>query len=80
MDIQLFIKKFENEFNDLPKGNIKPETKIVDLKDWWDSINVMITYAFVMGEFGVEIEKSDIFESITINDFYNKILKKSGNK
>jgi len=80
MDVYLFIEKFENEFNDLPKGLLKPDTKIMDMKEWWDSLNVMIAIAFAKIEFGANIEKNDIFEANTINDLFNNILKKANTK
>ncbi len=76
MDVDIFIKKFEEEFNDLPKGSITPGTRISDMKDWWDSLNVMLTIVFVLEYFGVDIEKNDIFEAKTINDLFITIQKK----
>ena len=80
MDIHTFIEKFENEFSDMPKGYIKPDTKINEMKEWWDSLNVMITIAFAKMEFGADIEKSDIFDSMTITDLFNNILNKAKKK
>ena len=41
MSIEAFIEKIENEFEDIPKGNIKPDALIEDFIEV-NSLNIMI--------------------------------------
>lgn len=75
MDIQTFINLLENEFEDLPKGTLKPETNYRDIPNW-SSMHALIIIAFADAQFNVELTASDLRHTQTIQDLYNTIQSK----
>ncbi len=75
MNIQEFIKKIENEFPDLKKGVLKPETKFRDEVDW-DSINALVVIAMINIEYDVLITAEELINAETVQDVYNIVEQK----
>lgn len=75
VDIQEFIVKVEEEFEDMPKGVLKADSNIRE-HFTWDSINALIFIAHVNVNYDVEITAQDLVDSSTIQDLYNVILAK----
>ena len=78
VDIHQFITNVEEEFEDMPKGALKPDSIIRD-HFTWDSINALIFIAHVNVNYNVEITAEDLINSGTVNDLYNTICSRAGN-
>ncbi|MCD6111995.1 MAG: acyl carrier protein [Bacteroidales bacterium] len=70
-----FIKKIEEEFEDIEPGKLKPESNFREMFDW-NSINALIIIALVKTEYDVVINAEDIASSKTVSDLYNVIESK----
>lgn len=79
MDIIDFIKKVEEEFDDLQPNSLSPDD-ILEEKFTWDSINALIFLAHVNVEYDVEITAEELIKSKTVQDLYDlvesKVIKK----
>lgn len=76
VDIHQFIAGVEEEFEDMPKGGLKPESVIRE-HFTWDSINALIFIAHVNVNYNVEISAEDLINSGTVTDLYNAIRTKA---
>ncbi len=72
VDIKEFIVKVEEEFEDIPKGALSPESVIRE-HFTWDSINALIFIAHINVNYNVEITAEDLVNSITVGDLYNTV-------
>ncbi len=79
MNIPEFIRKIEEEFEDLKPGVLKPD---VSLREHftWDSINALIFLAHVNVEYDVELTAQELIQAITVRDLYNMVESKANNK
>jgi len=75
LTIEEFIAKIEEEFPEMPKGELKPETKFRDEMDW-DSVNALVFIAMVNVEYDVALIADEFVNSYTIQDVYDVIKKK----
>ncbi|HBS85219.1 MAG: acyl carrier protein [Bacteroidetes bacterium GWF2_38_335] len=75
MNVQDFILKIEEEFEDMERGKLKPESNFRDFFEW-NSINALIIIALVDTEYGVTINAEDIRTSKTVSDLFQTILNK----
>ncbi len=78
VDIHEFITNVEEEFEDIPKGSLKPESNIRD-HFTWDSINALIFIAHVNVNYNVEITAEELVKSGTVSDLYDIVRSKAGN-
>jgi len=80
MNIKDFIKKIEEEFEDLQPNTLEP-ADVLEEKFTWDSINALIFLAHVNVEYDVEITAEELIKSKTVQDLYDlvesKYLKKA---
>jgi len=76
MNVQDFIKKIEEEFEDIKKGVLEPESKIREHFEW-DSVNALVFIAMVNVEYDVVISAEDLQNSETVQDIFNLILSRS---
>lgn len=72
MDIKNFIKKIEEEFDDLEPGKLKPDSNFREVFEW-NSMNALILIALVNVEYDVAINADDLQQSKTINDLFDII-------
>lgn len=72
MNIDDFITRIEEEFDDLTPGTLKPES-IFRVVFEWNSINALILIAMVKTEYDVAINAEDIASSKTVADIYRII-------
>ncbi len=72
MDIKNFIKKIEEEFDDLEPGKLKPDSDFREGFEW-NSMNALILIALVNVEYDVIINADDLQKSKTINDLFDII-------
>lgn len=75
LTIEEFIGQIEEQFEDLERGKLKPDSKFRDAFEW-NSINALIIIAMISTEFEVSIDADDIRNSETINDIFNIIKKR----
>ena len=70
MNINDFISKVENEFEELNSGSLNPDSVIREHVSW-DSVNALIFIALINVEYNVEINAEDLVSSSTVQDLYN---------
>lgn len=75
MNIQDFIAKLGDVFEDTDLSSITPETKFRELEDW-SSLSALSLIAMADEEFDKEISGSDIRSAQTIKDLFNLINSK----
>lgn len=75
VDINEFIARVEEEFEEMQKGALSPDSIIRD-HFTWDSINALIFIAHVNVNYDVEITAQDLVDSNTVSDLYNLVKGK----
>lgn len=75
MNITDFIRKIEEEFEDLQPNTLQA-TDVLKEKFTWDSINALIFLAHVNVEYDVEINAEELIQSETVQDLYNLVHSK----
>lgn len=76
MNIEDFISKIEDEFEDIEHGTLKPESKFRTVVEW-NSVNALIFIALVSNEYDVVINGNDIEKSQTISDLFEIVKKRT---
>ena len=69
MDIGDFIKKIENEIEEIEPGSLKPDTNYRNIPGW-SSMHALIIIALIDTEYNVTITGSDIRSCQTVNDLF----------
>ncbi len=77
VNIDEFIVKVEEEFEDLQNGALKSNSIIKEHFNW-DSINALIFIAHINVEYGVVINAEDLVNSITIQDLFDIVKSREG--
>ena len=72
MDLQEFIGKFAEQFDDTGADEFRADTKFKLLAEW-SSIIALSIIAMADDEYGVTIKGDDIRKSETIEDLFNII-------
>ena len=75
MSLHEFIEKLEGEFEDLPKGALKPGTDYRTIKGW-SSMHALIIIAFVDINFNLTLNGSDLKSTKTVQDLYDLVQQK----
>ena len=75
MDIKDFIKKVEEEFEEIQPNSLSPSDVLTE-KFTWDSINALIFLAHVNVEYDVEITADELIKSKTVQDLYDLVESK----
>lgn len=78
MSIEEFIQKLESEFEDIPKGTLKPSTKISDIEGW-GSMHALIVIALVDTEYGVTIKGDELRKIQSVQELYDAVIEKQKN-
>jgi acyl carrier protein len=78
MNINELISKLQGEFEDIPAGTIKPETKITDIPGW-GSMHALIVIALADTEYGVTLKGDELRSIQSVQGLYDLILKKQSN-
>ena len=76
MDLQEFIGKFAEQFDDTDAGEFKGDTEFRKFEDW-SSMTGLSIISMVDDEYGVTIKGDDIRNSKTIVDLFNVVKEKS---
>lgn len=75
MELDVFVRRFEQEFEEVALGALNAETAFRQLEEW-SSMQALILIAMIDIEFGVTISAEEFKKSTTIADIYNMITKK----
>ena len=67
--IEDFISRLEDQFDDLPKGELKPASRFRQVFTW-NSVNSLILIAMIKTDYNVAIHAEDIRKSETIEDIF----------
>jgi len=72
MEIQDFIEKFADQFDDTDPSEITPDTAYQEL-DEWSSLTALGIIAFVKTEYGKSITGNQIRSCETVEDLFNLV-------
>ena len=75
MNIDDFIKKIEEEYDDLSPGKLKPEIEFRKALEW-NSINALIMISLIDTEYNVQITADELRKAVTVSDLFNTFKKK----
>lgn len=76
MELQEFVKKFAEQFDETPEEEFEANTEFKDGEEW-SSFGALAIIAMVDEEFDVTIKAEDIRAADTIEDLYNNIKEKA---
>lgn len=72
MELNQFIKNFEELFDEVETNSIKADTKFRDLEEW-SSLNALALIAMVDENYDKKITGEQIKNSTTVEDLFNCI-------
>lgn len=75
MEINEFIEKFAEIFDDTDASTLSPETKFREL-DEWSSLSALGVIALADEEFDVELSGAEMRSANTIQELFNLISSK----
>lgn len=73
MELQNFVQKFAEQFDETDASVFTPETRFRDL-DEWNSLIALSVIAMVDEEYDVTLKGDDIKNSETVKDVYNAVI------
>lgn len=76
MEINVFVEKFAEQFDETDASVFTPKTKFREL-DEWSSLIALSIIAMVDDEFDVTLKGDDIRSSNTIEDLFKLVQDKS---
>ena len=76
MEINEFVAKFAEQFDDTDASEIKAETNFRDL-DEWSSLIALSVIAMVDEEYDVTLKGDDIKNATTVEDLFNTVKAKA---
>lgn len=72
MEIEDFIKKFEDVFDDTDVSTLNPESNFREL-DEWSSLTALSTMAMISDEYDVELTADEMRNNSTFIDLFNVV-------
>lgn len=72
MNINQFVQKFANQFDETDASLFTPETAFKDL-DEWSSLTALSVIAMIDEIYGVNIKGSELEKASTINELFELI-------
>ncbi|MFM7666899.1 MAG: acyl carrier protein [Bacteroidota bacterium] len=75
MNIQELITYIEEEFDEIEKGTIHPESSIRDIEGW-SSMHALILIALVDNHYDILLTGEELKNAVTIKDLHEVILKR----
>lgn len=75
MELQDFIQKFAEQFDETDASEIQADTIFQEL-DEWSSMTAMAIIAFVKTEYGKTVTGREIRSCETVEDLYNLVVSK----
>ena len=75
MELQEFIEKFAEQFDDTDVSELNPETEFKEL-DEWSSLTSMSIIAMVKTHYNTTLTGKEIRSCVTVQDLYNLVSAK----
>ena len=75
MELQGFIEKFANQFDDTNSSEIKGDTIFQELEEW-SSLTTLSVIAFVKISYNKEITGKEIRSCETVQDLFDLVVSK----
>ena len=75
MELNDFIKKFAEQFEETELSMFKPETAFHEL-DEWNSLIALTVIGMVDEEYDVTLNANEMSSAVTIEDLYNTVKSK----
>lgn len=75
MELNDFVEKFAEQFDDTDLSEIQPATEFKSL-DEWSSLMALSIIAMVDEEYDVTLQGADITSSNTVEDLFNAVCAK----
>ncbi len=72
MEIEKFVAKFAEQFEETPAAVFTADTKFRDIEEW-NSLIALSVIAMVDDEYGVQLTNDEIRYSNTVADIFEKI-------
>jgi len=79
MELNEFVKKFAEQFDEIDANELKADTEFRTL-DEWSSMTGLAVMAMVDDEYDVIIKGGDLRKSETIEDLFNIVKEYRGKK
>lgn len=79
MDINEFLLKLEEEFEDIDTIKLNPESVLRDIPGW-SSMHILLLVAMVDRYYNVLLSGENLKSVKTVNDLFNEIIKLRGNQ
>lgn len=76
MELNDFVAKFAEQFEDTDVNDIKASTEFKEL-DEWSSLMALSIIAMVDDEYDVTLKGDDIRSAVTIEDLFNTVKSKA---
>lgn len=74
--IEDLIEKLQEEFEDIPEGEIQPRTAFDSIENW-GSMHILILIALADVNYQVQLTGADLKGLRTVQDLYDLIIEKS---
>ncbi|MES2619864.1 MAG: hypothetical protein V4615_03355 [Bacteroidota bacterium] len=75
MEVAAFIKKVEQEYDEMPVGLLKPDSKFKEIINW-SSINSVVFATMIEFEYHVMVTSEELNSVNTITELFELIVKK----
>jgi acyl carrier protein len=72
MNLDVFISNFADQFDETDSSEIKADTLFKKL-DEWSSMVALSVIAMIDAEYDVQVKGTDIRDSNTVEDLFNKV-------
>lgn len=72
MELNEFIANLAEQFDETDKSEIKADTIFKDL-DEWSSMIALSVIAMIDAEYDVQVKGTDVRDSVTVEDLFNKV-------
>lgn len=72
MELNEFISNFTDQFDETNADTIKADTIFKNL-DEWSSMTALAVIAMIDAEYDVQVKGTDIRDSSTVEDLFNKV-------
>ncbi|MBB3054359.1 acyl carrier protein [Mucilaginibacter gotjawali] len=75
MELQDFVKKFADQFDNTDPEEITASTRYQELEEW-SSLTILVVITFVTTEYGKPVTGAELRSCETVEDLYNLIASK----
>lgn len=72
MELNEFISNFAEQFDETDADTIKADTAFKELEEW-SSMTALSVIAMIDAEYDVQVKGTDIRDSYTVEDLFNKV-------